>query len=468
MTSTRGTRDGADRYGSRRSWTIIGTALTALTASSALSAQTAFDRLRPPATAQDSLPTVTLIEALERGTHLDPGYVAALGQVRDAGWQRTAAMLTFIIPSISAQMGGQWYSREIFNIGTGQLATRVVSAQLSGSYDIFRGGGKLFDLQRRSAEFNRAEATELESRYRTALFIESDYYDVLAQQELARVSAERVRRADEQLAVARARVLTGAAVQTDSLQLLLELTRARVELLRQESAVRVARLQLGRRIGLATPVGAAQLDPGGPPVLSFSAADAVQQALSEAPTVLAARADQQAQEAGFRSAWSLYLPTITLSGQISAFDDAFFPNATSRSSFGLTLSLPIWNNGQREIALSRARTVRDVARATRLDTELGLQRDVVQAYEAYEVARASYDLASEGLVVAAENLRVQQERYRAGSTTIIDLVVAQVNLTEAEAGLVQARYAARLALAGLEALLGRRLTAREQPAEREE
>ncbi|MDH4046175.1 MAG: TolC family protein, partial [Gemmatimonadota bacterium] len=118
--------------------------------------------------------------------------------------------------------------------------------------------------------------------------------------------------------------------------------------------------------------------------------------------------------------------------------------------------------------LSRARTVRDVARATRLDTELGLQRDVVQAYEAYEVARASYDLASEGLVVAAENLRVQQERYRAGSTTIIDLVVAQVNLTEAEAGLVQARYAARLALAGLEALLGRRLTAREQPAEREE
>ncbi|MDH5199171.1 MAG: hypothetical protein OEY20_18165, partial [Gemmatimonadota bacterium] len=109
MTSTRGTRDGADRYGSRRSWTIIGTALTALTAltaSSALSAQTAFDRLRPPATAQDSLPTVTLIEALERGTHLDPGYVAALGQVRDAGWQRTAAMLTFIIPSVSAQMGG--------------------------------------------------------------------------------------------------------------------------------------------------------------------------------------------------------------------------------------------------------------------------------------------------------------------------------------------------------------------------
>ena len=81
---------------------------------------------------------------------------------------------------------------------------------------------------------------------------------------------------------------------------------------------------------------------------------------------------------------------------------------------------------------------------------------------AYTTARASYDLAGEGLVVARENLRVQEERYRAGATTILDLVTAQVSMAEADAGLVQARYAARLALAGLEALLGRRLTGEER------
>jgi outer membrane protein TolC len=345
----------------------------------------------------------------------------------------------------------------VFNIGTGQPISKVVSAQAVGTYEVFRGGGKVFDLQRRSAELEAARATEVGVRYLTALLIESDYYDVLAQQELSRVAAERVRRADEQLAVARARVLTGAAVQTDSLQLVLELTRARVDLLRQQSAVRVARLQLGRRIGQATPVGAAPLDSGGPRVLPFRVDDAVGYAFEESPLARTVRADQAAQEAAFRSAWSLYLPSVTLNGLVSAFDERFFPNAVSRSSIGLTLSLPIWNNGQRELALSRARTSRDVARATRLDTELGLQRDVVEAYEAYETARASYDLAAEGLIVARENLRVQEERYRAGATTIIDLVVAQVNLTEAEAGLVQARYAARLALAGIEALLGRRL-----------
>ena len=54
------------------------------------------------------------------------------------------------------------------------------------------------------------------------------------------------------------------------------------------------------------------------------------------------------------------------------------------------------------------------------------------------------------MVVARENYRVQESRYRAGSTTILDVLDAQIRLTQSEADLVQARYAARLALAGLD------------------
>ena len=59
--------------------------------------------------------------------------------------------------------------------------------------------------------------------------------------------------------------------------------------------------------------------------------------------------------------------------------------------------------------------------------------------------------------MARESYRVQQTRYRAGATNILDLIKAQSDLDDAESGSVQARYAARLALAGLEAILGRRL-----------
>jgi outer membrane protein TolC len=59
--------------------------------------------------------------------------------------------------------------------------------------------------------------------------------------------------------------------------------------------------------------------------------------------------------------------------------------------------------------------------------------------------------------VATENYRVQDVRYRGGATTILDLLDAQLSLTQAQAGLVQARYVNLLTLAALEVILGERL-----------
>ncbi len=66
-------------------------------------------------------------------------------------------------------------------------------------------------------------------------------------------------------------------------------------------------------------------------------------------------------------------------------------------------------------------------------------------------------MALVGVTLAAETYRVQGARYREGATTILDLMEAQVGVSNAEADLVRARYSARLALARIEALLGRRL-----------
>jgi outer membrane protein TolC len=59
--------------------------------------------------------------------------------------------------------------------------------------------------------------------------------------------------------------------------------------------------------------------------------------------------------------------------------------------------------------------------------------------------------------VSTENYRIQSIRYREGATTILDLLQAQNDLGDAEVAFVKARYATRLSLARIEALLGRRL-----------
>ena len=200
--------------------------------------------------AADSVPRITLAEALSRSTQLDPDYVQALGQIDNAEWGRRAAMLAFFVPTISVGLDETKYSQEFFNpANPANPTSTLVVGRASANYEIF-SLRKFADVSRSKADLASAEAGELEQRFRAALETESSYYDVLVNQELTRVTQERVTRARQGLAVARARVYSGAAVQTDSLQLVLELIRAQVEVLRQRNALRTAQLELGRRVGV--------------------------------------------------------------------------------------------------------------------------------------------------------------------------------------------------------------------------
>lgn len=409
--------------------------------------------------AADSLPRVTLREALERAARLDPNYVTALGQVDNAAWARRNAFAVFVLPSVTVGVNAQRSNPPGFFFAgdTFFVVKTNWSSQLTARYDLFTGGQKLAELTRSGAALAGARAEELRQRFATALLTESDYYAVLANAELDRVTRERLRRAREQLGVARARVVSGAAVSTDSLNLRLEMTRAQVAQLEQQSTLRVARLQLGRRIGAAGPVDATPLDTAAPPQLPISLADAISEAARQGPEYRVAAADERAASAAFRAELGNYLPHASLTFNAFGFDTAFYPNLFKQTNFTLSVSFPLWNNGQRELALSRARVNKNVARARRQDMDRAVQHDVTAAYDAYVTARASAELADEGVRVARESFRVQQSRYSGGATTILDLLEAQVNLSQAEATNVQAQYATRLALAGLESILGRRL-----------
>lgn len=407
--------------------------------------------------AADSLPRITLAEALQRGARLDPEYVAARGAVDNAHWSRRAAWSAIVTPSVRVAGDLAQYSTPTFVLGADQPQGRSVTVRAEAFYELFAGGRKFADLSRARAEQDAAEAAETQERFDAELRTESDYYQVLADQELSRVARERVRRATEQLSVARARVVSGAAVSTDSLQVLLELNQARVAELRQNTALRVSRLQLGRRVGMQGPVDAAPLAEmrvGAPPL---SLAEAIAEASRTGPRTIEARAREDAAEALVRAQRGSYLPSLTLGATTATYDTRFFPDATSRTAFVFSASLPIWNGAQREVLISEARVQREIARVTRLDAERAVARDVTELYEGYTTARATTELAEEAILVARENYRVQNTRYRAGATTILDLLEAQSRLTEAEAELVQSRYATRLALARFEAQLGRRI-----------
>ncbi len=405
----------------------------------------------------DSIPRITLAEAVRRSSRFDPDYVLALGQIDNAEWGRRAAMLAFFVPSVDLGLDQTKYSQNFFNPADPSNPTStLVVGRASANYEIF-SLRKFTELSRTKADIASAEAGELEQRFNAALETESSYYDVLVNQELSRVNRERAQRAREGLAVARARVASGAAVQTDSLQLVLELVRVQVDSLRQHNALRTAQLELGRRVGAAGPVDATPLDTLPAAALPVSLPQALQIALDQGPQYRAARANENSAAAALHAQRGDYLPVLSVGGLHQRYDTRLFPGAANISSVTFSLSFPLWNNGQREIEVSRARVNRDVARAIREDLERVVRRDVTASYDGYQVTAAAVELALVGVTVASQTYRMQELRYRSGASTILDLLDSQVDLAEAEAGLVQARYLNRLALAQLEAILGRRL-----------
>ena len=418
-----------------------------------VSSQVPLDSIRPA----DSIPRITLSEALRRSVRLDPDYVRTLGQIDNAEWGRRAAMLAFFVPSLELGLDQTEYSRGFFNpANPADPTSTLVVGRATARYEVF-SLRKFSELSRTKAEIASAEAGELEQRFQAALETESSYYDVLINQELAQVAGERVERARQGLAIARARVASGAAVQTDSLQLVLELTRAQVDRLRQRNALRTAQLELGRRVGASGPVDAVSPDTMPDPRLPLSLADAIRAGLDQGPQYSAARANERAAEAALRAQRGDYLPVLSIGGSHQRYDTQLFPGASNVTSVTFSLSFPLWNNGQREIEVSRARVNRDVARTIREDLERAVRRDVSSAYDAYQTSTAAVELAKVGVTVAQQNYRMQELRYRSGASTILDLLDAQVNLAQAQADLVRSRYDTRLALARLEAILGRRL-----------
>jgi outer membrane protein TolC len=402
-------------------------------------------------------PVVSLAEARRRATSVDPNAVAARGQIATAAWERRAAMADVLTPRLTA--GGSYTHSpdSVFNFGTFGLSRTATSATLQASYTLL-GAGKFGALRSSRASVESAEASETAVRFRTALAADAAYFAVLADRELSRVAADRLRRAEEQFGIARVRVLAGEAIAPDSLQLLLEVNRARLAVLSRDSALVTSRLRLGRQIGLSGPADAEPVDTAVPPPLPMTQEQAISEMRARGPDLEAARAAERRADAIVLAERETYLPTITVGVQRAAYDRELFPEQTFRTEYAVTVSFPIWNAGQRELAVARARVDRDVARSERQDRERGAAEEIAQAYHGYLTSRAGIELAQIGVAASAENFRVQSARYREGATTILDLLEAQVALSEAEAALVQSRYSTRLALAQIEALLGRRIS----------
>jgi outer membrane protein len=179
------------------------------------------------------------------------------------------------------------------------------------------------------------------------------------------------------------------------------------------------------------------------------------------PAVEQAQATVDAAEESRKASKATYLPSLSANySRNGSGTDAFGLgngpfNYNGRLSF--SLSYPVFNNFQREEQVVRAKVAETNAQVALRDAQLGAQESLTQNIGALRGASQRVAIQVASVAAAEEDVRVQQQRYNIGASTLLDLVTSQAALATAEQALIQARYDYRIARAQLEALIGQDL-----------
>lgn len=413
-----------------------------------------------------SLDQVTLEQAIALADRVQPAVVQARANIRNANANKRAAVGAWM-PSLNANSTTGY----LLSLGqgrvdpvTGQIIgadtrTTTINFGVNTSIDLFTGFRRGADTRAAAAGLDAAESGLINASYQQRLATTQQFFTALGQRQIVQVREAAVVRADEQLKAAVIRLRAGTATRSDSLRSLVTLGNAQVALVQSQADLAAAEAALGRLVGTDRRVRATDDTAFYHPVLrGLDTLSLLREAKSNSPQVQNTAALAEQARAQLKASKSTYWPQLALSG-------SWTYNGNNQNDYSLnnqrqaTLAFnwPIFNKFVRERNVDLQVSNVEVAVASAQDAERQVEAALTGQFAQLDAARLQIQIAQTNLVAAQEDLRVIAERYRLGVATLVDLLVSQEALTQAELTEVTSRYTYLNAKAQIEAVIGRPL-----------
>ena len=461
---------------------------------------------------------LTLDEAINLARRNNPVFLSQASNRRTADAAVRSARGA-LLPSADASFGTRYQQggQQVFN----GLSFSNSSDAVQSSYGLnlnYRVNTATF-VTPKAAVANReavdADITGSSEQLRAA--VTQQYLTVLQAQARAALQDTLVNTAESQLELAKAKLAVGMGTSLDIRRAEVALGQSQVALLTARNNVEVEKLRLFQQLGVPQPEGVKLTTdfPVNPP--TFSIDSLLDLARRQNPAVLALRSRERAAALNIKVAKAAYAPTLNLStgwggnsyqytnadylvdqarggvmGQLAnclvqdsirtrvglassncnsryVFTDAQaaairssndqFPFKFERSplAFTASLSLPVFDNFNREERVQRASVERDVAVYNVKAKELAMTADVTQAYLTLKTSVQTVALQTQNATKAREELSYAEERYKVGASTFLDVVTSRGTYEQALIDRVNSVYDYHKAFAALENAVGRPL-----------
>jgi outer membrane protein len=337
--------------------------------------------------------------------------------------------------------------QKIIGGGTTDVYSEVALRQL-----LYSGGRTQALLEQSRLDLLAAQEELRRTRQTVAFQVTQAFFSLRQAEELLRAQQEGVNQVQAYLEIAQKRFAVGAAKEIDVMKAEVQLADVQQARIAAENKVTTARMTLNVAMGRTadTPL---EITDSVPPQATEAPKVSLAEALLSHPEWIRSELAIRGAEAGLTVAKSLAMPDLGLEAAYN-LEGGSFPPDIDNWNIGLRLSVPLFDSGNaagaKGAARSRIEQTRSVQERLRQRLELAVQEAQVAVRDAQERMRVTALSADE----ARRTLAVEQERYRVGAGSSIEVIDAQVALTRAETNAIRAIYDYRIALAQLEYALG--------------
>jgi outer membrane protein TolC len=419
---------------------------------------------------------LTLADAIGLAFRLQPKLRASLESIQQAQGRENIAFAAFLPTATSAFLAGGYH------IQAGGTGFPIPSVPNSPNFTVFPLLGTvpvglqgqtgfevaelklqwlLCDFGRRLGRYNQAglavDIAQLQTQraYQTvANDVAVAYFQVLRARSLHRIATESVRRAEDDLGVARHLARGGVIEREKVLRAEVALAQAQraLDTAEEAQAVAVAALNLAIGLNVSAPTGV--MDTGDIPPFTLSLTECLQAAVAARREFQVARESVQVAQVGSRVARADFAPRIVAEGNLLDFQQS-----NPRGHFDLPFALVklewgLFEGGKRvaELRMADSRIREAMAQAESIADAVAFQ--VNEAYRQLVAARKGIDRSRPAVAQARETYRLVVARSRQGDATPAELTEAEASLTRAEQDYANSIYDYLTALERLRYAMG--------------
>ena len=348
------------------------------------------------------------------------------------------------LPSVSASA-----SENMSHTGTNNDVNFSGNLGVSASQTIYNGGNvkNTIEQNRISAETAKIQTAQYDDNL--TIQILNEYLNVLSSVERLKYQEGIMSSSREELARGQLRYDLGAMIESDYLLLKAQYERDKADSLNAAISYETSLLNLKQYMSMDPNAELTVIAPDTTAIdemaVMMSQEDAVQRAKEHMPDMLLAQQTIKSADVALELSKAGKRPSISASANVNTGHNDFdklgdqFKNRFTQS-IGVNLSYPIWDRGQTNLQITRAKIQQQQAQLDYQQTENEITRTVINQWRNTNLQYQRYLAYQQRKDAYAASFAAYRKRFEVGSIVAVDLLQQQNNYISVLNDYINAKY----------------------------